>query len=522
MSRLGKILLFGSFLSLLCFATMRFILGAWIPFLWLCLGFFLLLGLGALYVDRVFYREFFGMKTTRQGMSMGAMIALAFTALVAVNFVAARKYTTFDFSMNKVNTLSDQSVKLLKSLKGELRVLYFYKDGTEGVEQNRRAFIELIRKYQDQSDNVKLEFVEINKRPDLTEKYEVKKGTQAVLLEYNGKRNLIEKIDEQELTSALVKVTREKDKTVYLVMGHGELPLEQVSDGNSASLLKSLLEGNRYTVKTFSFTETPQVPSDADVVMVLGPMQGFLDVEVKALEAYLRRGGGLVLALEPKTKHGLDGLLKTVGIGLRENFIASVLETPVGRAIDPRFTRGSVFSAMSEITKPFGKSEFTLFRLPQALVKTAEPPSGMTVEDLVKTTDQSMAFTGNDFKAAGDKGPFTIAMEVKGAYPGAETAPAEGEDKVAKPKEFSLIVLGDRDIVNDQYLYQNLNRDLVLNAVAALAKEENLISITPKEVARTELKMTETQLSLFRVMALCVPAALFLVGGVLWFRRRYA
>lgn len=530
MSRLGKILFFCSGLSLLGFVIVRLLLGTWVPFLWVCLGLFILLVGGAFYVDRVFFKEFMGMKTTRQGMSMGAMLALALVLLVALNFIAARKYTTFDFSANKVNTLSDQSVKLINSLTGDLKVIYFYKDGTEGVEQNRRAFIDLIKKYQDKSDFVKLEFVEVNKRPDLTEKYNIKKGTQAVILDYAGKTNLIEKIDEQELTSALVKVTRTSEKTVYILSGHGELPLEASQDGQSASLLKQLLEGNRYLVKSFSFTETSEVPKDADILMVLGPQQRFIDVEIKALENYLKRGGGLIMALEPRTQHGLEALLKGVGIVLKDNYIASVLETPIGRAIDPRFTRGSVFSATSQITKPFGKNEFTLFRLPQALEKLESAPEGMTIDEIVKTPEASMAFKTMQFDAAGDKGPFVLGMTVKGAYPGAEmetvAAPTEDgkptEPAAPKAKEFNLVVLGDQDVVNDQYLYQNLNRDLVLNSVASLAKEENLISITPKEVSRTELKMTDTQLNLYRFAALAFPVLIFITSGAIWVRRRYA
>jgi hypothetical protein len=45
------------------------------------------------------------------------------------------------------------------------------------------------------------------------------KGSGVVFLEYKGKRNRIEKIDEQEITQALIKVTREKNKTIYFTVG---------------------------------------------------------------------------------------------------------------------------------------------------------------------------------------------------------------------------------------------------------------------------------------------------------------
>lgn len=509
MSRLAKILFVFAAISVVCFGVIRLLAGGWVPFLWVALGLSVGLIAGGLYVDRQFFKEFLTMKTTRKGMSMGAMIATVLIGLIAVNYIGARKYTTFDLSLGRVNTLSPQSVQLIKGLTSDLKIIYFYKDGTEGVEQNRRAFIELIRKYEDQSPHVKLEFVEINKRPDLTEKYDIKKGSQAVLLEYQGRTNLIEKIDEQEVTGALVKVTREKSKKVFLLSGHGELATEVSQDGQSVSLLKALLEGNNYKVETFSLSAVPAVPADADVLMVVGPMQGFLDVEIKALEDYLKRGGSLILAVKPRMRHGLNGFLAGLGIEPQGNYIATVLNTPMGRAIDPRFTRGTDFSRTNKITSPFGRSEFTVFRLPQDL-KLVKAPEGVQLDPLVKTNDTSMGFQTLDFKSEGAKGPFTLGVEASGMYPGGS-------------KPFQLLVFGDSDFLNDQYLYQNLNRDLLLNSVATLAKEENLVAITPKEVGITKFELPDTQFVMF-ILGFIVPLPLILFGlsGWMWFRRRYA
>ena len=515
MSRLGKILLVLSGVSMICFAIIRLLAGGWVPFLWVALGLFLGLLAGAIYVDRVFFKDFLSMRTTKKGMSMGAMLGMVLLLLIAVNFIGARKYKTWDLSLGQVNTLSDQSVRLLQSLKSDLRVIYFYKDGTEGVDQNRRAFIELIRKYEDKSPHVKLEFVEVNRRPDLTEKYNINQGTQAVLLDYQGRTNLVEKINEQEITGALVKVTRETSKTVYLLSGHRELAVEPSQDGNSVSLLKSLLEGNNYKVQTFSLTSVPAVPNDADVVMVIGPQQGFIDVEVKALEDYLARGGSLVLALRPGAKHGLDAMIGRFGVKLEGNYIATVLETPMGRAVDPRFTRGSEFAKENKITSPFGKSEFTVFRLPQSLLVTKSAVPGVTVSELVKTNQSSMGFRDMDFQggiSGATKGPFTLGVDITGTFPGS-----------ASGKPFQLLVFGDSDFLNDQYLYQNLNRDLLLNSIAVLAKEENLVAVTPKEVGVTKLEMSDTQFVVF-ILGFAIPLPLLLFGasGVIWFRRRHA
>lgn len=442
---------------------------------------------------------------------MGVMVLLTLVFLIAANFIAVRKYTTFDFSMAKVNTLSDQSIKLVKELKNDLNVIYFYKNGTEGVDQNRRAFTDLIKKYQDQSDNIKLEFVEINERPDLVEKYNVHQSTQVVVMEYQERQSRIEKIDEQEMTSAIVKVIRTTDKKVYFLTGHAELSLEEAKDGSSISLLKQLLKNSRYTVLEHSFNKSTQVPVDADILFIVGPKMNFLDVEVKALEDYLKRGGSLVIAVASNMKTGLEPLLKKFGVTMQNNYIASLIQNPLGISVDPRFARGSIFSTTHQITKPFGGNQSTVFRLPTALLKTDPAPSGITINDLVKTNENSMGFADTKFNKAGEKGPFTIGMAINGKYDTSSVA------------EFNILLFGDASFLNDQYLYQNLNRDLALNSVAFLSKEENLISITPKEVEMTQFNMNETQFVFF-IFGFIIPLPLlfFVSSGVLWYRRRYS
>ena len=512
MSKISKLLFLLAGISILSFTVIRYLLGVWVPFLWVIVGLFLGCVLAAVWIDRDFYKELMTMKTTKKGMSMGAHMALVLVILLAVNFIGVRKYKTFDFSAAKINTLSDQSIKLAKDLKEDLSVIYFYKNGTEGVEVNRKAFIDLMKKYQDQTDKIKLEFVELNEHPDLAEKYSIHQGTQTVIMEYQGRQSRLEKIDEQEVTSALVKVNRSTDKKIYILTGHQELDTHEQKDGSSLSLLKELLTGSRYTVAETSLTKLSRIPDDADALFIVGPRMNFLDVEEKAIEEYLKKGGSVVLALASGFKTGLEPLLKKVGIQGKDNYVVSLLQTPFGTAVDPRFTRGSVFSTTHQITKPFGNNQFTVFRLPEALLKTTSEIAGLESEEIVKTNDEVMSFKDTKFDgSAGEKGAATLGISVHGKW----TSDAA--------KEFNLLVFGDANFMNDQYLYQNLNRDLILNSVAFLVKEENLISITPKEIETTTMTMTETQFILFIFgFIIPLPLLLFTGSGWLWYRRRYS
>jgi ABC-type uncharacterized transport system involved in gliding motility auxiliary subunit len=510
MSKLGKISFLFAFISIACVALIRYIVGDWVPFCTIAVVMTVLFFGYGVYTDRRFFKDFFTMKTTKHGMNMGVMILLVLGILAIVNFLAVRHTATWDFSVSRSNTLSEQSVKLVKNLNAELLVRFFYKKGVEGNDENRRQFRELIKKYQDQNPTVQLEFVEVNERPDLAKEYGVDKGSGVVFLDYKGRRNRIEKIDEQEFTSALVKVTREKQKTLYFTVGHGEKSLDEKKEGLGLGSLKLMLDNNRYDVKTLALSQNPKIPADADVVVIAGPIQDFQGFEITALEEYLKSGGGLFLALESQNTAGLEKLLSRVGIKFQNDYVMSVVDTVLGRGLNQGPTMGNVFAADSKITSGFAQGEVTLFRYPSSLTLD-KVPVGIAVDEIVKTNENSMSYKSLTLSGDGPKGPFTLVDFVKGKFP--------GSDK----NDFSMIVAGDVDFVTNQMLYQNLNRDLVLNSIAALAKEESLISITPKEAQATEMMLTPTKFGLF-LFCFVIPLPLILLGLAigLWIKRRNA
>lgn len=526
MSKLGKISLLFSGLSLLAFGVARFVLGTWVPYLWIFIGLIVLFFAAAVVVDRAFFKEIFSMKTTKHGMNTGVMVLMFFFLMVVINFLGVRNVATWDFSAARKNTLSDQSIKLVKNLDSELKVIFFYKKGQEGAEENKAGFRELIKKYQDYTSKINLDFIEVNDRPDLAKEFGVDKGSGIVFLTYKGKKNRIDKIEEQEITSALVKVSREKDKTVYFTMGHKEYNLDESREADGLFQLKALLEGNNYKVKTWTINSEPKPPADADIIVVAGPTQNFLEFEVKALQDYLKGGGNLLIALEG-TNAGLDGFLKSVGVEPQHNFIFNIVNLGGQGGVDPRMTFGSDFSKDHEITKVFTHNEVTLFQRPMSLAKVNPTPAGMTLTEIVKTSPNSIAF--KDLKMGGDgpRGPFTLATAVKGKFPAAAGSSEAGKTEAGKTetgnKEFQLVVFGDADFFNNQFLMQNLNRDLLLNTLASLSKEENLISISPKEVTRTELNPSSfKQAAFFFGFIIPLPLLMLAASIGLWFRRRHA
>lgn len=504
MSKLGQLSLLFSGLTLAAFGVTRFFIREWYPFYWVLLGLVIFFFALAIFFDRKFYAEFFSMKTTKHGMNMGALILIVFAGLFFINFIGARNVKTFDFSQAQRNTLSEQSIKLLKDLKDTLSIKFFYHEKQEGVEENRRAFRELIRKYQDQTNKITLEFVEVNARPDLAAEYGVKQGKGIVFLEYKGKKQSIEKIDEQDITQALIRVMSDKSKKIYFVEGHGEPSISDASNPKGLGRLKTVLEAKNYVVETLALAQTQKIPDDADVVALLGPDQSFLEHELKSIDSYLGKGGNIIVAVEPKNKSNLDPWLKKLGLEPQNDFLISVANSPLPKGITFAFQ----FSMASEITKSFPKNQVALFYLPQSIKKAGTLPTGLTYDELVKV-GPAVSLKDLSAPAPRDEGNFTTAFYVKGKIDPAQT------------KESQLVVYGDYEIFSNELLDMNLNRDLISNSFSQLAKDENLISISPKELSKTEIDPSQSKQAFFYFgIIIPLPLLLLISSIVMWYRRR--
>lgn len=515
MSRKGRLLFGLSLLSFLALGGLFFAIRIWMPFMWIVLATALGALTGWLILDRREIGSFFAMKTTKQGMNMGVLILLVVVLLTAVNYVGARHYSTLDFSDNGINSLSEQSRKILSSLDSDLTVKFFYKAGAEDSENNKKNFRELVKHYQDASGKVKFEAVEINERPRLTQDFGATKGTGEAFIEYHGNKNRIENYTEQDFTNAVIRATRTQKKNIYFLEGHGERSLDDEKAETSFSGFRQMLEKNSYEVKKLNLITAQSVPADTAALVIAGPRQQFQAAEVKALESYLAAGGNLLLMLEEKQTYGLDGLLRPLGLRLEPHYVYNVFTSAMGKVVNAQAATVAVdYAPGNEITRLFTGNQMTLFRNPHSLT-LVEHDSGLNQEVLVKTPESAVALpelTSQDYTGA--PRAFNLGVQVRGKWKDAKN-------------EFSAVVFSDADFVSNILLYQNINRDLALNTLASLAKETDLISISPKEPQASKLLVSPpefNQFFKFSVVGLFLPMpfVFLILSIVLWYRRRHA
>ena len=526
MSSWGKIsLLIGGFFLIVLIGA-RYILGAWIPIFYIFLGIFALSVLVSIVLDYKFYIEFFSMKTTRSGLSLGASLTLLIILLTAIGFLGNRFDKTYDFTEEGINSLAPQSKEALESLEHDLIVRIFYKgdkispQGQAQKEGLRNAFA----LYKQTSSQFKVRWVDSYSDNKLAEKYLSRLSDKDqkeifVFMDYDSKRIRVETpYAEESITSAIIKVKKRTLKEIYFLVGHGEKDL-QSEHLAGLNVFKQYLEDSGFILKEWSFVQDGKPKTPPSLMLVIGSRHPFLAEELIWLKSYLKQGGRLFFALDPGEKHNLKPFLRKYGIDYKNNFIVSQLAVLYGGA-----TRalGVYFDKVNPITKRFtnGK-DIAFFDLASVIDTVPQATNKFSFSFLVNSLDKS--FSAPKLEAELKVGPLSslpMAIEVT-AKP--EKEQAEGKEKESKKPnspQFRLVVFGDSDFLTNKNFYQGVNRDLALNTIVSLLDEEGLITIRPKQPKGTKVTLTRIHRLGLVVTMIALPFIFILMSMWLWYRRR--
>ncbi|MGE4131224.1 MAG: GldG family protein [Bdellovibrionales bacterium] len=526
MSMKAKLAFLGAFLCLISTFVIQFMAGGWLNLNSVLLATAAALVVFAVFLDWKLYWEFLTMRTTKHGMNMGVMILLVCTLLVCVNYLANKNNKTWDVTQEKLNSLSDQTTKVLAGLNKDLEIKVFYK-GPQAQDEKQKIK-QALTQYLDASGKIKVRYVNAYVDQQLALQYlsdQVDRDTAPViaLAEYGDKKIRIEgAFDEAAITAAIIKASREGATKVFFLQGHGEKDLKSDDDQGLQEFVKALAESS-FEVEPLNLLDQKEVPADAAAIAIVGPRVPYLENEIEAIRKYAEGGGRIFLALDPGVKHGLAGLVKSLGVEFENNYVLSMLQI-YGQG--PATVLGRTFDPSSDITKSFPNgSQFAVFPLVSEVRPAPDKAAGFEVKEIVKSDERSFTMidpskppTGQPKTAA-----VSIAVEVKGQYKmAAKKEEKKKDDENSLSKTFEAVVFGDSDFLSNRGIFMGVNRDLAVNALAGLTNQKDLISVRPKLPKGTIVTLTTYSRLGIIIALLALPVLLLISSSVLWFRRRGA
>lgn len=490
-----------------------------VPTLSLAIGALALVGFVLMNAGRI--GATLGRRSMRYGAN-AALVTLIFLGILALaNFIANRHHHRVDLTANKRYSLSDQTLNIVQGLERNVKFTAFYKDGEGEILED------LLMEYDYYSDRISHEFVDPDRYPGKARRYGVTTyGT--IVVETDEKEEKISGSTEEDITNAILRVTREGKKVVHFLKGHGEKDTES-DERDGYSMAREAVEGDNYEVKKHLLMQDPTIPEDCSVLIIAGPQKDLLTHEKEAITEYLENGGKALFLLDPSPAAGLEAYLRDWGVIVGGDVVVDV--SGVGQLFGAdEFIPIVTDFGFTDITKDFAVATF--FPYARSISKAEKAGEGLTVEMLAQTSSHSWAETGSlegtiAFDEGQDsEGPISLGVvvtadmkSVKEEVDTSDTTDVDGELKGGGRTR--IVVFGDSDFASNAYFGLSGNGDLFLNAVSWLAEEEDLIAIRPKSPDTRRVTMTFSQArGIFFFTVLIIPAIVFITGLSVWWRRR--
>lgn len=444
-------------------------------------------------------------------LNTATLTLIVFGILAVVNFIGFRHHIRFDFTKQKSFSLAPQSIKVVKTLKDEVRVIGFYEA------KEKSMFDNLLDRYKYHSKKLAVQFYDPDKDKVIAEKYKIKQY-RTVVIEKGKRETRLEDITdengEEKITNAIIKLEREATPHVCFLKGHGEKEIAD-REREGYSVAQDELKDEGYDVKNFSLLESGKM-ADCSVLVIAGPQKPFLPKEIELISDYFKKGGRGMILLDPADREtGLETFLSKIGIVALNETVIDPISTIFGQSaatpVVSEYTSHEVVRDLKEasfypLTRPFK-------------IQTELPNKNIKVEAIAKTTPNSWGEVGPlkqgkvKYDAGKDrKGPLNLAVAASGKWSGRKDE-----------KEMRLVAVGDSDFSNNRSFEFSGNGNFFLNAVAWLVGDESLISIRPTKAAGISgrLMMTPRQVQLLFLLTIVVTPLVIIGSGIIvWLRRR--
>ncbi len=451
--------------------------------------------------------------TLVQRGSLVVYLLVVVAVLVAVNVVASRHDKSWDLTKNHLNSLSPESVTVVRQLHRPLHLIYFDRSANFASAQM------FFGRYQRQSNQVEVQYIDPDRHPDQAKLYKITSYGSTVV-KSGDHQEIVADLAEQDMTNAIVRVLKGSKKTVYFAEGDGERdPDDPGRDGYSS--IKSALEAENFTVKKLVLAQAPAVPSDCAVLVVAGPTHPMLAPEVDAIQQYINGGGHALFLLNVAGTGPLVDYLQT-GLNVKLTPDVVVDASGIGRLfgasqlmpIVAQYDQHPITAQMHDTA--------TLFPYARTVEPGAFPNAKAVVSPLLETTPQSYAatdFANNNVRvdpAKDQHGPLTLGVAGTLA-----TVAGAGLQNVGDSTEARFVVYGSPDFVSNSILSFQGNQDLFLNTMDWLAAQQNFISIRPQAPTNAPVNLSAMQMRYILLTFLVgLPLAVVIIGCGVWWRRR--
>lgn len=432
--------------------------------------------------------------------------------LITLNLFVSDIDYRYDFTDQKIFSLSTKTKEFIKSIDQPVSVIYAYDIRNRAL----KDAADTLRLFEGESEKLSLEIFDPVIEPSLAEKHGIRFAGTAVIRSRDRKVEL-NLIDEVAFVNGLIKVTSSSRGKICFTTGHLESdPFSmQTHDhyeggshnhtfgGNPLIIHEKHGMGEAYNsmitlgfeVEKLFLAKQSNLISNCSVLVIASPQRKFMESETEKIKKYLINGGNLLLMLEPGVETGLQKLFKNYGVSWKRDFIYD--ESSHLRA--DKYAIAVTGYPRHKITRDLALTVFpgTVAFEPAVLDDTTDIQP--TIIPLIETSDKS-----GSLKTESLYEKKIIGLIVKN-----------------KTNKSNIVLLGDGDFATNSFYSIGDNGRLFTVLINELAEIDNILQIEPKSYKQDVLNLTSNQATVvFLVTTLALPIVFLILGVYVFFNSR--
>ncbi|KAA0207715.1 MAG: Gldg family protein [Ignavibacteriaceae bacterium] len=513
--------------------------------------------------------------------------ALIIGIIVLLNVLGMRFFTRVDLTKNQTYTLSQVSKDLVGNLQDNLVIKAYFSDNLPAPYNNlRRQVRDILDDYRTYSNGyLNYEFynpIGESGEADLQkeaqkyginpvqvqvvdkDKLEVKNAFLGLVLLYGGKQEalpLIQSIDnfEFELTTAILRITNEKQKKIGYLQGQEEYAI------NSFETLNSILT-KQYELVPVNVSLNNPVPEDIELLVVAGPKKDFELDRMYLIDQYIMRGGKVIWLLNKvipnfqqqviigdQVNLNIEQMMQHYGLKVNMNLVRDLqcaqvtVQSPIGIPISVNYPyfplvtninrditafnniKSVTLSFASSVDIPYGESK----GLKVTKLLSSSDRSGIAEGFFVLNLEQFQNLNQNAIDTLFDKADIPVGAIYEGNFTSYfegkpiphDTVPGSRQDTLEfMPRtsaETKMIAIGDAEFINEQNRPPTENFIFFANMVDYLMDDVGMSDIRNKISSEAPIEeVTDETKNFIKYFSLIFPpAVVMLIGLYIWNKR---
>lgn len=455
------------------------------------------------------------MKTTaqikKQLRVQNIIFNLLFLAVIALlAWFSTRYASTSDWTYNNRNSLTNASIELLQAMPGPISLNIYLPE----QQASREAIEELLKRYQRSKADFSFRFLNPDIEIEMARAENITRYGQSVI-KYNGKKEILDNINEPLISNALSRLSREHSPLAIFIDNHGERNPHDSSNIGYSLLAQSLGEKG-FRVDTLNLL-SGRLPEDTALLVIAGASKQYLPGEAERIQQYIKSGGSLLWLRDPGADDGLTDLASELDIHFENGTLVDA--DPELRAT-LRIEHPAMIAVLEynlhDITKKIPYN--TLFMLAGAVSVVESPQHQWETTALFNSRQSTWSETSSlltkqiDFEQdKGDKlGPLPMALALQ-----------KQTDSTQGILNQRVVVVADSDFLANSYIGAGANKMLGENIFNWLTQDEQLLSFDLKNAPDLRLELSDLQVTFIGLSFLVViPVGLLLSGAMIWRKRK--